>query len=548
LDRRKILFKYRKYIITILIISITFFIMCTPGKPEINVKQSSQDIESGGSFDFGTQEAQTTKEVDFTIENLGEGQLELTGVPFIKIEGTNSDSFMVTSDPSSTVAAGESTTFTIAYTPQSDGSKTASVYIENNDEDEITYQFDLNGDSFLSGTEDTDNWNKMFSRNTSETEVAYSMTIDSSNNIYVAGTDGLDWWIKKFDSDGNEDTANWNKVIDGNGGLDAVLDINADQNDNIYLAGVGTNIVSGSSNQDWWIKKFDSDGNEDTTNWNKMIDGNNEADVAYDIDIDGNGNLYIAGFGTNIVSGTSGEDWWIKKFDSDGNEDTTDWNLMYDGNNANDLIYDIDIDGNGDIYFAGYGYNIVSGSSNNDWWIKKFGSDGNEDTSNWNKMFDYNDTYDAVYNISTDGNNNVYAVGIGENIISGSSSDDWWIKKFDSDGNEDTSNWDKSFDGNNDRDTLFGISISQNNEIYLTGMGINIVSGSSSDDWWIKKFDSDGNEDTTNWNKMFDGNNDSDNAVISILDNNGNLYVGGLGYNLVNSGSGSDWWIKKFLD
>jgi trimeric autotransporter adhesin len=136
----------RKYIITILIITITFFIMCTPARPEINIKQGSQDIETGSSFDFGTQEVQTTAEIDFTIKNLVEGELELTGVPFVRIEGTNSDSFSVTSEPEATITAGESTTFTIGYTPQSDGSKTTSVYIESNDEDESTYQFSLNGD------------------------------------------------------------------------------------------------------------------------------------------------------------------------------------------------------------------------------------------------------------------------------------------------------------------------------------------------------------------------------------------------------------------
>jgi hypothetical protein len=30
--------------------------------------------------------------------------------------------------------------------------------------------------------------------------------------------------------------------------------------------------------------------------------------------VDSFGNLYVAGYGVDMINGTSGKDWWIKKF------------------------------------------------------------------------------------------------------------------------------------------------------------------------------------------------------------------------------------------
>jgi hypothetical protein len=87
-----------------------------------------------------------------------------------------------------------------------------------------------------------------------------------------------------------------------------------DTNGNVYVVGYGTNIASSSSGNDWWIKKFSSSGVEDTSNWDKRIDGNSGEDFAYSVAVGSEGSAYVGGYGSNLVSSTSGSDWWVKKF------------------------------------------------------------------------------------------------------------------------------------------------------------------------------------------------------------------------------------------
>jgi hypothetical protein len=94
-----------------------------------------------------------------------------------------------------------------------------------------------------------------------------------------------------------------------------------DSSDNVYVVGFGYNIVGGEvagSGQDWWIKKYGSKGIEDT-GWEKKLDGNRGDDKHRGITTDTEYDLryvYIVGYGSNLASDSSGYDWWIQKFDA----------------------------------------------------------------------------------------------------------------------------------------------------------------------------------------------------------------------------------------
>ncbi len=81
----------------------------------------------------------------FTIQNKGVASLNLTGTPLVEISGINAADFTVTVDPTSPVAPGGETTFTVEFAPSALGLREATVSISNNDTDKDPYTFDIQG-------------------------------------------------------------------------------------------------------------------------------------------------------------------------------------------------------------------------------------------------------------------------------------------------------------------------------------------------------------------------------------------------------------------
>jgi hypothetical protein len=124
--------------------------------PEINMKVGSFDIINGytginfyHNTNFGTLNiASGIKTKSFTIENTGTGTLTLNGTsPYITLSGTNASEFSVTKAPSNSIAPGSSTTFEITFDPSTVGTKTAVINISNNDGDEGSYSFNIQGEA-----------------------------------------------------------------------------------------------------------------------------------------------------------------------------------------------------------------------------------------------------------------------------------------------------------------------------------------------------------------------------------------------------------------
>jgi hypothetical protein len=330
-------------------------------------------------------------------------------------------------------------------------------------------------------------------------------------------------------------------MYDNNNESERAKAVAIDSNDNIYVGGYGVNLVSASSGNDWWIKKFSPDGTEDTTNWNISIDGG-DSDYIQDMIIDSNDNLIVAGYGRNIITASSGNDWWIKKYDSNGVEDST-WNLQFDGAGENDIPYDMAFDSAGNLYVVGHGINLVSATSVTDLWIKKFDSTGVEDTTNWNLSFNTHDQANIGYGVAVDSSDNVYVVASGYQSISNNNTS-WWLKKFDSTGVEDTTNWNFFVLNNDEYNTPGDIIIDSSDNIYVGGKGTDLISVDSSKDLWIKKYDTNGVEDTA-WEKMYDGTGNWDEVVSMAFDHLENILVGGEGTQLIDPNSSNDWWTMK---
>lgn len=378
----------------------------------------------------------------------------------------------------------------------------------------------------------------------------FSMVLDSEGNLYTAGygmnifsaSSGGDGWVKKFSPAGLEDVSGWNKVFDFSV-VDIIEEIEAGPDDEIYVAGYGLNLYDNFSDFDIWIKKFSKDGIEISAGWNKVIHLGSDANFIRDIVTDSEGNLYAGGYARNLVSASSNNDGWIKKFFSTGVEDAA-WDKKIDlGGGSNDVVQALAVDVAGNLYVAGYSDNLVSENSGVDVFIKKYDPDGVEDLLFWNKAFDMNSSSDMPSALAVDSGGNLYYGGYSQNQVSANSKLDWVIKKFTASGLEVVA-WSKVFDRNGGDDLLHSIVLSKNNHLYVAGSGSASSSGGSYD-WWIKKFNPGAVEDTINWNQAI-GTVDADTPYAIVINEFHELYIGGDGSNLVLANSKSDWWVKKF--
>ncbi|MCR9145069.1 MAG: hypothetical protein NXI24_22715 [bacterium] len=302
----------------------------------------------------------------------------------------------------------------------------------------------------------------------------------------------------------------------------------------VYAISFGQRTATG---QDWWLKKYSAGGVEDTLNWNLLFDGGNSGtDQPAAAVFVGDGALVIGG--TDLGAGT-GLDWALRKTSVAAEEDTVNWPKVFDGGNTiADQIFDAAATPDGGLIAVGKRSRLASAD---DWWIKKYAANGIEDTANWDKSIDGgNNLNEEANSVAVAADGSVFVVGT---FNSPGSQKDWRIKKFSANGVEDTINWDKSFDGGgNLNDSAFAVAIAGDGGLYVAGdfnvagPGPNMV---------IKKFSANGIEDTVNWNKNFDGGNNSVDAAIAMaVAPDGSLYVAG---SATPSGKvDQDWWIKKF--
>ena len=118
--------------------------------PEINVTGNGITINDGDIFPSPTDNTEfpavsitgSTHTNTFTIENTGGATLN---IGTITIAGVHASNFTVTSSPSSSVAPSGSTTFDVTFDPSAVGLRTANITIANNDSDEGTYYFNIQG-------------------------------------------------------------------------------------------------------------------------------------------------------------------------------------------------------------------------------------------------------------------------------------------------------------------------------------------------------------------------------------------------------------------
>ncbi len=162
----------------------------TDPQPEINIKQDITDYLTGSTYAFGNQTSGTSSlAITFTIENMGSAELLLSDSPKIVKSGTNASEFTINQEStSSPVGVGLSTTFSITFSPTSQGSKTAMISIANNDPNENPYEINLTGTGTVTASSDIVN-TAVYSYTANVDYASYqtASTLTTGNSVGVNG-------------------------------------------------------------------------------------------------------------------------------------------------------------------------------------------------------------------------------------------------------------------------------------------------------------------------------------------------------------------------
>lgn len=123
-------------------------ITVTQAGPVIDVQQPAGThlVDGTSTVDFGSMYMANGAAKIFTIQNTGSSNLTLGT---LSIDGANASEFKITANPSTTVAASGSTTFTVTFTPTAVGSRSAALHIPSNDPATGSFDVALQGTGVL---------------------------------------------------------------------------------------------------------------------------------------------------------------------------------------------------------------------------------------------------------------------------------------------------------------------------------------------------------------------------------------------------------------
>jgi hypothetical protein len=119
-------------------------VVATIYAPEIDIQGNLVSIVDGDTTPVATDWSDFTAASSrtFTILNTGGGILNIGAITFT---GTNASEFTIVIAPNPSVAAGDSTSFTVQFAPTAAGLRTATINIVNDDANENPYDFKIQG-------------------------------------------------------------------------------------------------------------------------------------------------------------------------------------------------------------------------------------------------------------------------------------------------------------------------------------------------------------------------------------------------------------------
>ena len=335
-----------------------------------------------GTLDFGN----TSSFVTFTIKNTGSSTLKLTDSNIYEYMGglyDYKDQFVIdVSDTSSTIEPGKTTTFKVKYAPTKASSNiSTTIYIPSNAKNGNCYFY------FYGSCKAPDLYILLQVNGTQYLAYPYLNDLNN-NNQYVIET--VDFGTTYANTPVNSTSFTIQNVGANNAGTTLRL------TKNISITGTDASSFSVVQPDSTTIAP-----NKNVTaklTFNPTSIGRKTATVTVYTNAPGRESYTFTVIGNCIASsGTGSED----PGTTEPEQPAPKWPKYFDGGegDGNDVIMCSAHDSLGNLYFAGYGYELVNNHSGYDWWIKKFTKDGDEITTGWNKKISYYDDYTKKYDI-----------------------------------------------------------------------------------------------------------------------------------------------------
>jgi hypothetical protein len=309
---------------------------------------------------------------------------------------------------------------------------------------------------------------------------ATGIATDAAGNVYVVGTrpgrlgtsetPNKDGFIQSLDSEGS---SRWFRGFGVVAVDDYVNDVVADAAGNIYVVGHTDGNLEGSSSGDTdaFVRAFDSEG---SLRWTRQF-GTDGVDYANGIATDGEGNVYIAGSTIGSLGAPSAGFWdaFVRSYDGNG---ALRWTRQF-GTSEADQAFGIGADEDGNVYVVGRTWGPLEGNGVGfvDGFVRAYDGRGDH---RWTRQFGAAEV--SVYDSSIDTNGNVYVAGFANGSFAPTyvGHFDAIVRSYDSNGDH---RWSRQF-GSYDRDEAYGISV-ESGTVYVAGWTHGDLEGECCGSW-----------------------------------------------------------------
>jgi len=371
-------------------------------------------------------------------------------------------------------------------------------------------------------------------------DYANSIAIDVAGNVYVTGeseTNGIrrDYVTVKYDPSGAELwTARYNGAANY---IDQAYDVAVDGSGNVYVTGGSQGI---GTERDFCTVKYNSNGD---SLWVRRYNGpGNNIDESIAVFVDGSGNVYVTGYSDGGIN----LDYCTIKYDSSGTEQ---WISRYDGpatgTGSEDRPHALEVDESGNVYITGesntgFGFldlyaTVKYNPAGDTLWVARYKGPGPEGLS-------------QAYDLAVDMDGNVYVTGRSDPSSGFGFNFDILTIKYDSDGEP---QWVERYNGSgNSSDVANSIALDSDGNVFVTGL---TVETSTADYCTIKYHPGTGE---ILWLATYNGPANSVDAAYSIaVDASGNSYVTGYSEGLGTNNdyatirydpTGTEEWVQRY--